>query len=35
MKDYIQPIKDNAKYLPLLVTGLIIAGYFISKKLQA
>lgn len=35
MKDYIQPIKDNAKFLPLLVTGLIIAGYFISKKLQA
>jgi flagellum-specific peptidoglycan hydrolase FlgJ len=35
MKNYIEPIKNNSKILPLLVTGLIITGYFIVKKMQA
>lgn len=35
MADYIAPIKDSSKFLPLLVTGLILTGYFISKKLQS
>jgi hypothetical protein len=35
MADYIEPIKNNGKILPLLVTGLIITGYFIVKKMQA
>jgi flagellum-specific peptidoglycan hydrolase FlgJ len=34
MADYIEPIKSNGKILPLLVTGLIITGYFIVKKMQ-
>jgi len=35
MADYIEPIKNNNKILPLLVTGLILTGYFIVKKMQA
>jgi flagellum-specific peptidoglycan hydrolase FlgJ len=35
MSDYVEPIKNNNKILPLLVTGLIITGYFIVKKMQA
>jgi flagellum-specific peptidoglycan hydrolase FlgJ len=35
MKNYIEPIKNNSKILPLLVTGLIITGYLIVKKMQA
>ena len=35
MENYIEPIKNNSKILPLLVTGLIITGYFIVKKMQA
>lgn len=35
MANYIEPIKNNGKILPLLVTGLIITGYFIVKKMQA
>lgn len=34
MADYIQPIKDNSKYLPLIVTAVILTGLFISKKFQ-
>jgi len=34
MADYIEPIKNNGKILPLLVAGLIITGYFIVKKIQ-
>ena len=34
MADYIEPIKNNGKILPLLVAGLIITGYFIVKKMQ-
>jgi flagellum-specific peptidoglycan hydrolase FlgJ len=35
MADYIEPIKNNGKILPLLVTGIIITGYFIVKRMQS
>ena len=35
VKDIIVPIQSNSKILPLLVTGLIVASYFIVKKMQA
>lgn len=31
----LENVKENSKILPLLVTGLIITGYFIVKKMQA
>jgi len=35
VSDIIVPIQSNSKILPLLVTGLIVASYFIVKKMQA
>lgn len=36
MKGYVEPaIKESPKILPLLVVGLILAGFFIVKKMQA
>ena len=34
MNDYIEPIKNNNKILPLLVAGLIVTGYIVVKKMQ-
>ena len=34
VKDIIVPIQKNSNIIPLLVTGLIITGYVIVKKLQ-
>lgn len=34
VKDIIVPIQQNSKYLPLLVAGLIITGFLISKSLK-